>query len=351
MDKIKKITESINSSFSELPQTKSSEPEPELLQVLTANERIERAKLQAIPNALFSDIWLEGQICILFADTGVGKTILSVQIADSISKGEPIQGFDMGAEPQKVLYFDFELNDKQFEKRYCADGWGNHYQFSDNLFMVNIDSNGFMPSGFKDFGEYALDKMEKEIIKTGVRIIVVDNLTYLRHDNEKAKEAAELIMKLKRLKQKHNLSLLILTHTPKRNPFEPISINNLAGSKMIANFVDSAFSIGKSAQNADLRYIKNCKARDSKDSDFIQVCRIEKSNILRFVWIGKAYENEHIKQRGKTSKKELSEIATELRNEGKSLRQIAEITGKSHQTISRLLNPKTGESTADEEDF
>ena len=63
MDKINKIKNSLNDGFSKLPQAKIIEPE--LLQVMTANERIERAKLKAIPNALFSDIWLEGQLCIL----------------------------------------------------------------------------------------------------------------------------------------------------------------------------------------------------------------------------------------------------------------------------------------------
>ena len=350
MDKINKIKNSLNDGFSKLPQAKIIEPE--LLQVMTANERIERAKLKAIPNALFSDIWLEGQLCILFADTGVGKTILSIQIADSISKGEAIEGFAMTGTPQKVLYFDFELEDKQFEKRYCTDEWGSHYQFSDNLFMVNTDPEGFLPKGYSKVGDYALAVMEKEIIQNDVRIVVVDNLSFLRQDNEKAKDALELVMNLKRLKQKYGLSMLILTHTPKRNPFEPIGINDLAGSKMIANFVDSAFSIGKSTQNADLRYIKNCKARDSKSTDYVQICRIEKTNILRFVWAGEAYENDHLKKRGNTTKKEFSDIAKELRNEGKSLRQIAEITGKSHQTISRLLNPKTdANSMVDDNDL
>src|SRR3954470_5244187 len=53
----------------------------------SGNECIARARTQPIPRKLFGKLWFEGEICILFADTNVGKSILAVQIADSISRG------------------------------------------------------------------------------------------------------------------------------------------------------------------------------------------------------------------------------------------------------------------------
>src|SRR5271165_1831234 len=38
---------------------------------------------------LFGDFWRQGELCILFADTNVGKSILAVQIGDALSRGEP----------------------------------------------------------------------------------------------------------------------------------------------------------------------------------------------------------------------------------------------------------------------
>lgn len=81
-----------------------------------ANQWIEEARLRPIPKMLFGELWYEGELCILFADTNTGKSILAVQIADSISKGEPICNFQLEVAPQKIVYFDFELSDKQFEK-------------------------------------------------------------------------------------------------------------------------------------------------------------------------------------------------------------------------------------------
>lgn len=95
----------------------------------TANQWIEDAKKSPIPQMLFSEFWYEGELCILFADTNTGKSILAVQIADSISKGEAVPGFKLQAKAQPVVYLDFELFDKQFEARYSIN-YGQHYQFA-----------------------------------------------------------------------------------------------------------------------------------------------------------------------------------------------------------------------------
>jgi RecA-family ATPase len=80
----------------------------------SANSWIEQAKSRPIPKMLFSEFWYEREVCILFSDTNLGKSILAVQIANSISKGIPINGFKLEASKQSVLYFDFELTEKQF---------------------------------------------------------------------------------------------------------------------------------------------------------------------------------------------------------------------------------------------
>ena len=115
-----------------------------LFKVMRANEWIEISKNKPIPKMLFSEFWFEGELCIMFADTNVGKSILAVQIADSISKGIPIQGFNLECVNQPVLYFDFELSEKQFENRYSID-YANHYAFDDNLVRVEIDPEHELP--------------------------------------------------------------------------------------------------------------------------------------------------------------------------------------------------------------
>src|ERR1700744_2852365 len=100
-----------------------------LLKVRCANYWMEGARSRAIPQMLFGKFWHQGEVCILFADSNLGKCILAVQIADAISKGKAVYPFDVEPEAQPVIYCDFELTDKQFEARY-SDNYTNHYRFN-----------------------------------------------------------------------------------------------------------------------------------------------------------------------------------------------------------------------------
>ena len=73
--------------------------------VKIANKWIEQAKTRPIPKMLFGEFWFEAEICILFADTNLGKSILAVQIGNSICNGDKIHGFKLEAPKQTILYF------------------------------------------------------------------------------------------------------------------------------------------------------------------------------------------------------------------------------------------------------
>ena len=142
-----------------------------LFTVKTASRWIEQAKTRPIPKMLFGEFWFESEICILFADTNLGKSILAVQIGNSISKGEQIRGFRLEAPKQPILYFDFELSDKQFEGRYSVKNeveklYENHYDFDLNNFIrVEIDSDAIIPEN-QTFENYLNYSLERSIIET-----------------------------------------------------------------------------------------------------------------------------------------------------------------------------------------
>lgn len=268
-----------------------------LLEVKTANNWIEQASKRPIPRMLFSEFWYEQELCILFADTNVGKTILAVQIADSISCGRSIPGFKLEAMAQKVIYCDFELNDKQFQGRYSRN-YGEPYVFSDNFLRVEINPDAVFPED-ASFELSLSNAIESVIIETGAKILIIDNITYLRHENERAKDALPLMKHLKMLKNKYNLSLLVLAHTPKRDLTKPLTRNDLQGSKVLMNFCDSSFAIGESSSDSSFRYIKMIKVRSTEhiyDSYNIIVCQITKpDNFLHFNFLHLDSEYKHLK--------------------------------------------------------
>jgi hypothetical protein len=311
-----------------------------LFTVKTASRWIEQAKTRPIPQMLFGEFWFEGELCILFADTNLGKSILAVQIGNSISRGEQIRGFKLETQKQPILYFDFELSDKQFENRYSIQ-FEQHYNFDNNFIRVEINPDATIPEAqtFEDYLNYSL---EQSITGTGAKVLIIDNLTYLKNETEKAKDALPLMKHLKALKNKYGLSILALAHTPKRDLSKPITRNDLQGSKMLINFCDSSFSIGESHSDKNLRYLKQIKQRNTEqiyDAENVCVCQIDKPlNFLLFEFVNYGKEWDHLKQHTEKDKENLNERVNELKQQGRSLREIGAELGISHMKAKRILN-------------
>lgn len=317
-----------------------------LFKIQTASKWIADAQTRPAPKMLFGEFWYEGEVCILFADTNVGKSILAVQIADAISRGASIEGLRLETGPQKVLYFDFELSDKQFEARYSdkmpgSDYYSNPFPFDPNFLRAEIDTEAEIDHTFADFEAYLNYSLEAAITAHGAKILIIDNLTYLKNETERAKDALPLMKFLKRLKAKHGLSILALAHTPKRDQSKPISRNDLQGSKMLINFCDSSFAIGESCKEKGLRYLKQIKVRNAEmrfDSENVVLCQVSKpENFLNFELAGYGSEREHLKVLSDDDRESRDMRIIELGNEGLSQREIGERLGISAMTVGRVL--------------
>ena len=124
-----------------------------ILTIRSGNNWLDQAKGKPVPNPLYLNVWYESELCILFADTGLGKSVLAVQIAVEIAK------------TQKVLYLDFELSDKQFEKRY-SNNFQHHFTFPENFLRaeINQDEADYKAAGFNEFEEYINYSIEQAMI-------------------------------------------------------------------------------------------------------------------------------------------------------------------------------------------
>ena len=90
----------------------SGEELAKVLGVKTANDWMRTAADKPVPKMLFGEFWLEGELGVMFADTGKGKSILAVQMAEAIARGTGIEPLKTTARAQTVLYLDFELTEK-----------------------------------------------------------------------------------------------------------------------------------------------------------------------------------------------------------------------------------------------
>ncbi|MGQ8335661.1 AAA family ATPase [Sunxiuqinia sp. A32] len=311
--------------------------------IRTANQRIQDAQKQPDMFQLLGPIWFTGEIIILFADTGIGKSIFGIQIGNGLSKGTNVTlSLKNECEPQNVLYYDFELSDKQFQKRYSDEKTGQVYQFSNNFYIDNVDFvELYDQDPKKNFLELIFEKFKRDIIEVGVKILIVDNITFLNTQTTQDQQASlDIMRKLVELKKEYGLSILVLAHTPKRSDEIPITISDLSGSKQLSNFADSVFAIGKSSKGPSNRYIKQVKPSRSSEliyhSGNVLEFGIDKDDsFLQFIEIGTGTEKENLN----ISQDDPKLMALSLKNSDPtlSIRKIAQMVGKSKSTVAEWL--------------
>lgn len=294
--------------------------------IRSANQTMKLAAQMEEPVMLFDEFWYEREMCCLFADSNVGKSALAVQIAN-----------DIAMKGKKVLYFDFEQSIKQFEHRYKNEQTGKPYDFPKGFLRPALD---YLSNCMSDeLSDKIIENIESCIKETKAKVVIIDNLTWIVNTGRSVQMAGKLMKRLDALKREYGLSMLILAHTTKRNMSRAITQNDLGGSKMIFNFIDSAFAIGMSAKDPRIRYIKQMKVRNSEmkyGSDNVRLCTIKKENdFLQFLTEGYDEESNHLKKLKAQDKQATIAQIKALRAEGKSYRDIAKILGMSSSTVER----------------
>ena len=303
--------------------------------VKTANRTLVDASRRPDPEPLFHELWYEGEVCCLFSDSNLGKSIYAVQMAEEISLS------------QNVLLVDCELSDKQFQLRYTDSVTRTLHPFPDGLFRAEINPLSLDVNGLE---EKILKHIESAMLQLHCQVAIIDNLSYLCNDSDKGADAGIFMMKLVNLKKRYGWSILIVAHTPQRSLSSPITQNDLAGSKKLYNFFDSVFAIGKSAKDARLRYVKQLKVRAGEfryDSDNVMVYEIVKTDgFVHFAFREFASEFDHLRDRSEEQTSTQEQNVKELLDKRKSYREIAGILGISKSLVGKIAARIKSVSTA-----
>ena len=294
----------------------------------SANDVMVEASQMAAPAQLYKPFINENEITMIMADTNVGKSIFSLQIANEIAKSHA------------VLYIDLEQSIKQFERRYSEE-FENHYSFSEMLYWVNFAEGYICPSGesYEDFFIRSLLELVKQYSS---KVVVVDNMTkLLLTDTDTAQNAKPLMDSLCKLKLDNNLTLILVEHTRKMNKPRAISLDDLQGSKMKVNFADSVVAIGRSNLDLNLRYVKHLKCRSSEienDADNVMLFEIRKDgNFLGFHYLNNDTEYNHVKGDADKIRERRDQQIQVLKEGGVSNRQIAKELGVSEGCVRKSL--------------
>ena len=314
--------------------------------VRTAIRCLEDAKSIPTPMMLFDELWFEQELCILFADTNVGKSLLAVQIAQSIASGTAIPGFHLGVQGQPVLYYDFEINDKQFEQRY-TNTMRNSYRFSSNFYRISYNPE-CKTQRIRSQDVFA--EIRSHIEEYRSQVLIIDNLSYFASNSlETAQDATDFMREMKILKEEYRLSIMLLAHTPKRNKSLSISEADLAGSAGLSRLADSLIALGKGGESQDQRYIKQIKVRSAMlnyGAENVIKCRLAPNGgLLGFVFEGYCQESDLLRT---TDRQNISEQVIAMRSQNPSLSQagIARHLGVNKMRVCRILAREDSDENA-----
>ena len=286
------------------------------------------------PVQVFGDYLFKGEIGILFGDSNTGKSILANDICMAAAGGEPFW-----PETPKLnlpsIYVDLEMTREQFGNRFrgAVPYIPKNYQ----RIWCNV-LNG-------DNTDELMNAIKREIIKTqnspdAIKLIIIDNITYGFGSILSAKEMKALMKSLKELKDRFGLTILLIGHCVKRKSGGPVTLDDLGGTKMLANFCDSAFAINNTAIGDEVKYLKLVKSRVVQKPKKVQIVEISQEPYLRFQPKEQETEIEVLHPTNLLSarssiKPEMEPIILQMREAGATIVQIADKIRISKSAVGR----------------
>lgn len=297
-----------------------------IMAIKSANDWVDDGLAAPDPKMYFHGLIVEHECTVVIASSNSGKSIFCTQLAEAVAREE------------KVLYIDCELSTKQFQMRYVEKETRVIHRFPENLLRAELRPDDIVDTGLE---QAILDSMAAAAEEKGIRHIFVDNITFLLNDSEKGESAGAFMKKILALKRKYHLTLVIVGHSPKREPRTPMTQNDLAGSAKLMNFFDAGIAIGRSAQDNLLRYVKQVKVRTGAfqyDSDNVILYRLQQvQGYTQFVFQDYVKEADHLRPKNEFTEAEDLQELIDLEAQQKTVRQMADITGFPPTTVHRKL--------------
>tara|TARA_B110000483_G_scaffold78348_1_gene97663 strand:+ start:168 stop:1268 length:1101 start_codon:yes stop_codon:yes gene_type:complete len=346
--KVSHVTDLSEQKEEKAPPT---EKENTMFKVRSANKRIEDVKGEPIPQKLFGSFIYEQGLTIFFGNTHSGKTVVAMNMAEAIASGNALSEIEMEAKPQKVVYFDFELSDKNFELK-SSDNYENHFTYSDNLIMTTPDLN--LMKGGKLTAKEIIDSITAVVSEQEAKVFFVDNISWLETEGLETTKEANKLMKELWLLSRRGYAVIVLAHTTKKDDSEPMTFQSLAGSAAVSRYLESCLAINWSIiDRKKMRYLKQLKNRWGEEEyghENVLPIIIGKDGMLTFhklqnmtIEVEKGGENKSLDLKNESSHltavvtvNQREEFVKENVIDGKmSLRIAASLTNVSHETIRR----------------
>lgn len=299
-----------------------------ILKISTVNDAIATGARMEQQKQMVGSLLRERDLAIFFGDEGTGKSILSYQIGDAVSKGQhlfPIDDLHNDCGPKSVIMFDFEMMERELFDRYSAEGM--FYSFSENFFRANMNDTW---TDMENLADKIVDHIEVIIKSHKPHLAIIDNLTWICDETTDNTIAARVMKKLDSLRKLFPpLAILVIAHTPKRDKSQPLESRHLAGAKSLSNFCTSLFAISESMRDPGIRYIKQLKCRGAAkvftSDNVLELTLIKETAKLEFEYSSTAPEQEHLQYADLEDKEQaINDLTLDLVAKKYSFRKISQ---------------------------
>jgi DNA repair protein RadA/Sms len=286
------------------------------------NKCIEEAHQLPPLVSLYPDMVLEGDLSIIFGQSGIGKTIFAMQIARYIAENG-----------KRVLYVDCEMTPRQLGNRYETAN------FPPTFLRAEMDR--------EHPAEDVLKGIEEVASFNHVDVVFIDNITALGQSLDRSADAGTLMASLNTLKKKYNWTLVVLNHVPKMfSGNVPLSLSAMQGSAKLNQLIDDAIGIAQSSIDSNLVYVKQCKWRNGEltmGADHVALYERGKDEYgnLGFTSCGFGTEQEHLSTESGNDREKMKADVVQLSKRGLTQTEIAKELKISQSTVSRLLKEQS----------
>ena len=310
----------INKSFKDYQESEPVDGGGFLVESM--NKCIEEAHQLPPLVSLYPDMVLEGDLSIIFGQSGIGKTIFAMQIARYIAENG-----------KRVLYVDCEMTPRQLGNRYETAN------FPPTFLRAEMDR--------EHPAEYVLKGIEEVASFNHVDVVFIDNITALGQSLDRSADAGTLMASLNTLKKKYNWTLVVLNHVPKMfSGNVPLSLSAMQGSAKLNQLIDDAIGIAQSSIDSNLVYVKQCKWRNGEltmGADHVALYERGKDEYgnLGFTSCGFGTEQEHLSTESGNDREKMKADVVQLSKRGLTQTEIAKELKISQSTVSRLLKEQS----------
>lgn len=206
----------------------------------------------------------KGSFGYIFGPAKSGKTIFCENLALSLAASEPeFLGSPLSQDDPNILIINLEEYWRQRTERNSCQVKSMDLPQGTNLKLLMVQDE--FPRYLNITNQQGYDLLYKTIEESGAEIVFIDSLTRIMpREIEKSTFCQKSSLLLRELADKLNITLIAIHHTPKQYG-APITIDSLAGSRVLAQEADFIIGINRGINGT--RYIKEVAFRYKQEND------------------------------------------------------------------------------------